>query len=91
MPEVKTWIMIGAIVFAWAMYTYPAKMQSIGDTTFGRVNEFIKVKGVEKVQEKAEDVCPDTLNYVCGSDGVTYDNFCKAVVAGIYEVEEGEC
>lgn len=91
MPETKTWIMLGLIVFAWFQYTYPTgTVQSIGDATFGKVNEFLKVKGVE-VQEKVEDVCPDTINYVCGSDEVTYDNFCKAVVAGTYEVEEGEC
>ena len=91
MPEIKTWIIIGLIVFAWAMNTYPAKMQSIGDATFGRVNEFIRVKGVAKVQETMEDVCSDAINYVCGNDGVTYDNMCKAVVAGSYENEEGEC
>lgn len=91
MPKIQTWVMLGLIVVAWAFYTYPTKMQSIGDSTFGRVNEFIKVRGVAKVQETVEDVCPDTINYVCGSDGVTYDNFCKAVIAGTYEVEEGEC
>ncbi len=92
MPEIKTWIMLGLVVFAWAMYTYPTgTAQSIGDSTFGKLNEFIKVRGTAKIQETAEDVCSDAINYVCGSDEVTYDNLCKAVVAGIYETEPGEC
>ena len=90
MVETRTWIIFGLIVFAWLLYTYPTKMQSIGDSTFGRVNEFIKIKGTA-VQETAEDVCSDAINYVCGSDEVTYDNLCKAVIAGIYETEPGEC
>ncbi len=91
MVETRTWIIFGLIVFAWLLYTYPTKMQSVGDATFGRVNEFIKVKGTAKLQEKAEDVCPNTIDYVCGNDGVTYDNLCKAVIAGSYENEEGGC
>tara|TARA_B110000046_G_scaffold153684_1_gene163322 strand:+ start:281 stop:511 length:231 start_codon:yes stop_codon:yes gene_type:complete len=36
-------------------------------------------------------VCPAIDQPVCGSNGITYSNDCKAEVAGITEFATGEC
>ena len=36
-------------------------------------------------------VCYEIYQPVCGSDGITYSNDCKARVAGITEFTTGEC
>ena len=91
MPDIKIWIVIGLIVFSWAQYTYPSKTQSIGDMTFGKLNTYIKVKGTTAIKEQAAVVCPTTISQVCGSDGVTYDNMCKAALAGVLSTTPGGC
>jgi len=35
--------------------------------------------------------CPSEINYVCGKDGITYDNECKMVAAGTTLDYAGEC
>lgn len=91
MPEFKTWVIIGLIAFSWMLYSYPDKVSFISDATFGKANEFLKVNNPLTKEKAVETVCPETINSVCGSDGVTYDNMCKAAVAGILDVTVGEC
>ena len=38
-----------------------------------------------------EEACPNIGSPVCGGDGITYSNDCKARVAGITEFTTGEC
>lgn len=91
MPDIKMWIIIGLVVFAWVQYTYPTKAQSLGDMTFGKLNGYLKLKGTTVLKEKAAVVCPDEISQVCGADGVTYDNMCKAALAGVLSTTPGGC
>ncbi len=46
---------------------------------------------VEIVQGITANTCPDLINPVCGSNGVTYINSCYAEAAGVTDYTEGVC
>ena len=39
----------------------------------------------------SDDACPDFYEPVCGSDGISYSNYCYAESAGIFDYSSGEC
>lgn len=85
----QTWVILGLIVLNWFTYTYPDKAKGlVGVNVWDKVNNFIKVKN--PLNNNENSICPDTIAKVCGN-GVTYDNICKAALAGVLETTPGEC
>ncbi len=56
-----------------------------------------KKEDIESAQDEkekqvlADHICPNTIIHVCGSDGKTYQNPCKAEKAGIQKWTSGKC
>lgn len=89
MPDTKTWIILILLGLFWFAYTYPDKAKIYTDPTFGKLNSAININNVFK-GTAAKAACPETIEPVCGN-GVTYDNICKATVAGVMKVTPGAC
>lgn len=83
----QTWIIIGLIILSWWSYTYPDIANGLVSKVWDPVNDFINL---DRFSSK-ETECVDTIEKVCGSDGITYDNICKASKAGILSVTPGAC
>lgn len=82
-------IILVLLVFSWAQYTYPDKVDGIEKSTWGSLNN--KVNEMRGVTSNSTSACPVEPNYVCGSDGKTYLNSCKAAEAGITKATVGAC
>lgn len=91
--DIRYMVIIALVVLSYFQYTAPAKVAFITDPTLGAAHDFISEKINFKSTPTVEtgDGCPDTINKVCGTDGITYDNICKASVAGVMQVTPGEC
>lgn len=42
-------------------------------------------------KKNAGKVCDNTIDYVCGCDGITYKNTCEAEKAGLNKMKKGRC
>jgi hypothetical protein len=46
---------------------------------------------MDSTQKDPNKVCTTELKPVCGCNGITYVNSCKAAIAGVLEFTEGKC
>jgi len=90
-----TWVMIGLVVLCFWFYKAPDKAHDFTEPVFGKIDEslgsFNLFGNGTADGEEDSNICGDTVNPVCGSDGITYDNACKAALEGIMEVTQGAC
>ncbi len=94
MVSFQTWVILILIVVAWAQYTIPDKASPLTSKAWDPINGFIKADtwATGNTQPTTtSDGCPTNIDYVCGSNGVTYDNSCKAAMADVLEVTPGAC
>jgi len=92
MVSVQTWFIIGLVALSWFQYTYPETANPLVGKAWDIVNNLWQSKVPNMGNNGADtSACSDTVEQVCGSNGVTYDNICKAALNDILEVEMGAC
>lgn len=78
MKNIIIWILIAFIVF---MYFKPTEGQALINTGLDKLKSFVGMQ-VDKCTNEEAPVC---------SNNITYQNICKARLAGQFNVTMGEC
>ena len=93
--DIKIIIILVLVILSYAQYAYPTDTQKLLNPLWGavqdKVGSFTGAKINTTISNTVSNSCPNTLNLVCGSNGITYNNTCQAAVAGIVQVTAGAC
>jgi hypothetical protein len=85
------WFIMALILLSYLQYSHPDTFNSLVGKIWDPVSNFIEGINPFKGNTQSNGACPDTINKVCGDNGVTYDNTCKAMLAGVTNVTSGAC
>ena len=86
--DIKLIIILVLIILSFYQFTHADTQKEKLDPYYGKA---ISWWDQNNPFNKDSSTCTDEISYVCGGNGVTYDNSCKAALAGISAVTPGAC
>ena len=90
--DIKIIIIIILVGLSFYQFAYPEKSKETLEPVWGSLSQSAKNFSLfNKDNSTNEFTCPENFNPVCGTNGITYDNTCFAMLDDMLDVVVGEC